>query len=96
MIVEWDKLKEKTNIKKHGISFKEAQRVFDDPLHLSMIDIVIGSDEERWVTIGFIKNKFVSVVAHTYYELSGKESIRIISARKATKKEINAYENVSI
>jgi len=54
MIIEWNQQKNKSNIKKHKLSFDLAQYVFDDPLHISIQDRYEGS-EERWQTLGSIK-----------------------------------------
>ena len=86
----WDINKNKENIKKHKISFEEAKEVFyddnailfDDPDHLDY--------EERFLIIGRINNLNIYVVSHCYRENDG--IIRIISARKATKKERETYE----
>lgn len=87
----WDPNKAKTNIKKHGISFDLAATVFQDPLHLSVLD---GKDrgEERWVTIGLAGDSQTLVVVHLYHEIGNNEVVRIVSARKATKKEKKQYE----
>ena len=91
MIVTWDEKKNLQNKKKHRVSFETAQLVFDDPLHNSFQDRHEGG-EERWRTMGLIGNAVVLLVAHTYMEQGGEETIRIISARKATKKERILYE----
>jgi uncharacterized protein len=87
----WDPDKSITNKTKHGVSFETAILVFDDPYHLSKMDRVIDG-EERWQTIGQVQGLVILLVAHTYQENKGEEQIRIISARKATKKEIKRYE----
>lgn len=92
MLFAWDPAKTEANIKKHGVSFELAQTVFEDPMHLSTLEIK-SAHEERWVTIGRAVNQRALVVVHTYRELSdGEEGIRIISARKATKREARQYE----
>ena len=88
----WDPEKAERSTKKHGISFELAQTVFDDPLHLSILDAK-AHGEERWVTIGRCANTNTLVVVHTYHvTIEGQESIRMISARKATRKESKQYE----
>lgn len=88
----WDPNKSAINLKKHGVSFEEAQTVFDDPLQLSILDKKIDH-EERWVTVGMSMNGKILVVVHAYGIVeSGKERVRLISARKATKREIQKYE----
>lgn len=91
MNVIWDEGKNRQNKKKHRVSFEMAQLVFNDPLHVSIQDRYEG-EEERWQTMGLIENAVVLLVAHTYREQDGKETIRIVSARKATKKERILYE----
>jgi uncharacterized protein len=89
---KWDDAKNRENIRKHGLSFETAQYVFADPLALSQIDLF--PDEERWQTIGLIGQLTVFVV-HTWQvvdPVTGEETGRIISARKATIYERRAYE----
>lgn len=92
MLFEWDPKKDLANFKKHGISFELAQTVFEDPLHLSVLEGK-ASNEERWVTVGRSADAKTTVVVHTYRSLKdGQEVNRIISARRATKKEAKDYE----
>jgi uncharacterized DUF497 family protein len=92
MLVIWDEQKSILNGQKHGIRFETAQRVFDDPDHLSMQDRHVKG-EERWQTLGLIEGVVIVLVAHTVHESEDNEEIiRIISARKATKYEREAYE----
>jgi uncharacterized protein len=87
----WNPSKDRANRRKHRLSFETAQRVFDDPLALSRLDLSAG--EERWQTIGLIEGVAV-LVAHTWGEDEGQRaSGRIISARKATRHEKKAYED---
>lgn len=92
----WDKAKSLSNQKKHGISFEEAVRVFFDPLHLSVQDR-IEDGERRWQTLGLVGGVTVLLVAHTVAEDGSDdkpvEVIRLISARRATRKERMRYEN---
>jgi len=88
----WDRDKNRTNQRDHGLSFETAQLVFDDPLAVSRPDPSV--DEERWQTVGVIGQVAVFVV-HTWPErnpASGEAVGRIISARKATSHERRAYE----
>ena len=94
MIFEWDFKKNAENIKKHGISFEQAQEVFLDPLQLSVLDERFSHFEERWVTMGATDNGEVVVVAHLYFVEEPEEKIRIISARRATPRERRQYEKV--
>ena len=91
MKIDWDDRKNTLNLAKHNISFELAQHVFDDPFHLSIQDRY-ENNEERWQTIGEIRGIVVILVAHTSTNTYQGESIRIISARKATKKEREYYE----
>lgn len=87
----WDDNKAKSNLVKHGIGFDEAIQVFLDEYMYSSQDR-IENGEMRWQTIGKVANQMVVLVAHTWFDDSGQECIRIISARKATKKEKQRYE----
>ena len=92
MLFTWDPVKAELNLRKHGISFEMAQTVFDDPLHLSILDAKRHT-EERWVTMGRSADTKTLVVVHTYRVSQGDlEMVRIISARKATRKEVRQYE----
>lgn len=97
MIFAWDEKKNLANMRKHGISFELAARVFDDPLAISYLDS-ISDGEERWHTIGSIQGIVIVLVVHTFQEQNDAESpsaeeFRIISARKASKRERAAYES---
>lgn len=91
MIFDWDPIKNKANLKKHGIAFEEAVFVFKDIKALSLFDGIYSMKEERWITMGMIPKTKILVVVHTYKVFNSKELIRIISARKATKKESEQY-----
>jgi len=91
MIFEWDPNKNESNIKKHGVSFEEAVLVFKDKNALSLFDKAHSREEERWITIGVIPVFSILLVVHTYRIKNHKETLRIISARKATKKEKSQY-----
>ncbi len=95
MKTEWNELKNRDNVKKHGVSFKEAAEVLDDPLHISILDKRFDYFEERWITIGATKKGTILVVGHLYSVLQADETIRIITARKAIKKEREQYEKIS-
>ncbi len=86
----WDEAKNATNRIKHLVSFETAQLVFDDPLHVSRQDRT-EAGEQRWQTIGLVHGVALLLVAHTYIEGDGIETIRIISARKADKAERRIY-----
>jgi uncharacterized protein len=84
----WDEQKNISNIKKHGISFIEAAKIYFDPERLEIYDRKHSTlDEERWNIIGNTEMKILFVVIFKPTE----NLIRIISARRATKKEQEAY-----
>jgi uncharacterized DUF497 family protein len=87
----WDEAKNRTNRRDHRISFETATLVFDDPLHLTILD-GYEHGEERWRTLGLVGSVVVLLVVHTYREREGEDVVRIISARKATKYERARYE----
>jgi uncharacterized protein len=92
VIYEWDGAKASTNLRKHKVSFAEAASVFLDPLALSFFDPDHSDEEDREITIGISSRKRALFVLHC--ERGGR--IRIISARKATRKERLQYEkNIS-
>ncbi len=82
---EWDEAKAVTNRAKHGISFSIARRVFSDPCHIETLDHG-ETTEHRFLTIGMVHGKELCVVYTTR-----SETIRIISAREATRYEIFRY-----
>jgi hypothetical protein len=87
----WDEAKNRRNQLKHKVSFETATLVFDDPKAMSLVDRVIEG-EERWQTLGLIRGAVVLLVAHAVSEERGEETVRIISARKATPRERRTYE----
>jgi len=84
---EWDPNKATRNVEKHRVSFEEAATVFDDLLFITVIDEEHSVEEERYITIGLSQRGRLLLVAHT--DRAGQ--IRIISARKATKREEKFY-----
>jgi uncharacterized protein len=84
----WDPLKAINNLKKHKVSFKEAATVFLDPEAINIHDPEHSKIEDRWVLVGLSNHLRVLVVVHVERE---SDVIRIISARKANKKEIQTY-----
>ena len=93
-IFEWDPAKDEINYRKHGIRFRQAKEVFADPFAITKQDR-IENGEERWQTIGAIGNATIVLVAHTV-QWDEAEIIRIISARKLSKKERKIYEYGSL
>jgi uncharacterized protein len=91
----WDEEKNRRNLAKHGVSFERAALVFDDPNIVSILDDF--ESEERWLAMGLVNGVVVIVVVHTVEEQSNEneEEIRIISARKATRRERERYEGTS-
>lgn len=89
---EWDPIKARDNQIKHGVDFDEAATIFRDSKALSIFDPDHSETEDRWITMGISEKGRLLIVNHTFREESGEEvTIRIISSRKATKKETNKY-----
>ena len=86
---EWDEKKNSENTRKHGVSFEEAQTVFLDENAVRFFDPDHSEDEDRFIMLGMSFKLRVLVVCHCYKE--NDEIIRIISARKADKRETEAY-----
>lgn len=90
---EWDPTKAKQNQKKHRVRFEQASEIFLDPLAISIYDEDHSADENRWITLGKDRAGKLLVAIHTFLEKSEDVCIiRMISARKATRKEIKQYE----
>jgi uncharacterized DUF497 family protein len=85
----WDQNKAESNVKKHKISFEEAQAVFSDPNARMIFDPDHSNDEDRLIFLGLSSVLRILVVSHCYRE--DDRSIRIFSARKANKHEQNKY-----
>ena len=92
MKFEWDKSKEKLNIQKHGVTFEQASYVFSDQFALNKFDNEHSENEDRWLLLGKSLNETLLLVVHRFVNDSGLELVRIISARKATKKEKQVYQ----
>jgi uncharacterized DUF497 family protein len=88
MEFEWDPEKARRNLTKHGVAFEEAATVFADFLSSTFPDPEHSIEEEREITIGTSERGRLLVVSHT----ERGDRIRIISARKATRRERKAYE----
>ena len=86
---EWDLTKAATNFKRHGVSFEEAQSVFYDEFAVQFFDKDHSSDEERFLLLGMSTGARLLFVCHC--ERGAGHVIRIISARKATKRESTFY-----
>ena len=89
MKFSWDPRKADSNLRKHGIAFDEAITVFNDPIALIFDDMVHSEEEHREIIIGFSTLRRLILVC--FVERS-EDTIRIISARRATKVEIRDYE----
>jgi uncharacterized DUF497 family protein len=85
---EWDQKKASSNLRKHGVSFKEAATAFGDPLSLTIPDPDHSIGEDRFVLIGESQKERLLAVAHT----ERSDTIRIVSARLATRGERKSYE----
>jgi len=92
IIFDWDENKNKINVQKHGVSFDEAITVFADERALLIHDEEHSEQEERFVILGISRNTRLLVVCHCYRE--NDSTIRLISARKATKTESELYGGV--
>ncbi len=89
ILFEWDDKKAKSNLKKHGVSFEEAESVFFDEQAIQFWDDKNSYNEDRFLMLG-LSNKFrILLVVHCFRE--SDSTIRIISARKATKNEMKQY-----
>ena len=91
ILFEWSEAKAKSNVRKHGVSFELATQVFDDPYAMAEQDR-IEDGELRWQTIGMVEGVVVLLVAHTVRDEEPNEIIRIITARKTTRKERERYD----
>ena len=87
---EWDTDKANSNQKKHGVSFDEAQSVFYDEFAIQFFDEESSNTEDRFLMLGLSQEQRIIIVCHC--ERDSGNTIRIISARKATKHERKFYE----
>lgn len=87
MILEWNQAKNRSNIRKHGFDFADAEEMFRG---LLIVDPDTREDygEKRWVGIGSIRGR----IAHVVFTKPSQETVRIISLRKATSRERKQYE----
>jgi len=86
---EWDKKKERINIKKHGISFEEARTAFYDEQAIQFFDPDHSEDEDRFLLLGMSFKLRILIVCHCFRE--SETVIRLFSARKADKEEEQEY-----
>lgn len=89
---EWDATKAAVNQKKHGVSFEEAESIFYDEFAVQFYDDENSEHEDRFLMLGFSGEARILIVCHCERE-QGK-TIRIISARKATKRESTYYKGI--
>jgi len=87
---EWDEKKNRACIKKHGVSFEEAQTVFLDENAVRFYDPDHSDDEDRFIMLGLSFRMRILIVCHCHRQ--DDTVIRIISARKADKKEVADYQ----
>ncbi|NUM54371.1 MAG: BrnT family toxin [Candidatus Hydrogenedentes bacterium] len=89
LVFEWDEVKARSNVLKHGVGFDEAKSVFNDKFALTIPDFGHSSGEERWLDIGISDRERLLVVWYT----ERQDHIRIIGCRMATNAERRYYEN---
>ena len=91
---QWNAVKALGNAAKHGVTFEQAAAVFLDPLALTVFDAAHSQEEERWWSLGHDASGTLLLVAHTHQATGPiSASVRLISARPATKRERHFYEN---
>jgi uncharacterized DUF497 family protein len=86
---EWDEAKSRRNVRKHGVSFEETSAVFLDDNAIRFYDPDHSHDEDRFIMLGMSFTLRILVLCHCYKEIDS--TIRIISARKATRHEATQY-----
>lgn len=92
MKFDWDQTKAHANSKKHGVTFEEARTVFFDEFAVQFFDADHSSEEERFLLLGLSSDAKLLLVCHCEREQG--DVVRIISARKATKREATHYRGV--
>ena len=85
---EWNSKKDRANLKKHGVSFEEAKTIFNDPHVITFHDPDHSEMENRFLSAGVSEKGRFLTISHTDRD----EKVRIINARRTTKKEKSAYE----
>ncbi|MFH0784904.1 MAG: BrnT family toxin [Pseudomonadota bacterium] len=85
---EWDEVKAKENLKKHGVSFEEGKTIFNDSFLFTFPDIEHSVNEERYINLGLSADGRILIVIYT----ERQEKICIVSCRKATARERRFYE----
>ena len=93
----WDPNKAKVNLKKHRVGFEQASSIFLDPKTITVFDDEHSENENRWATMGIDKNGSLLIVIHTFQQIDNNCcKIRIISVRKATRREAKQYREENI
>ena len=92
LLFTWDAAKAIANVDKHGITFEEAATTWLDPLAIERVDDVHSDDEDRWLRIGTSLRGALLVVWSTERQAQKRPLIRIIGARRATRRERRLYE----
>ncbi len=96
-VFDWDVRKAESNLSKHGVSFDNAMTVFRDPRALTIFDEDHSDDEERGITLGEAAGPKLLLVVHTHVEVTDDiVAIRIISARRPSRKEAAQYRQGAI
>ena len=91
-VFDWDPRKAESNLSKHRVSFDDAMTVFLDPQAVTIFDEDHSDDEDRWITLGQASGPKLLLVVHTHVEISDElVAIRIISARRPTRREADQY-----
>lgn len=89
---DWDEAKAASNFRKHGVSFESAMTIFNDPMILTIFDPDHSDIEDRWISVGLAAAARLILAVHTHVEINAENvKIRIISARKPTKRETQQY-----
>lgn len=91
---EWDEAKAEANVRKHGVSFELACTVFHDPRLVTVADLEHSESEERWFSVGSAVNGAMFAVFYLWSEGKAVITIRLYSARRATRSEIRWYQEI--
>lgn len=91
MELEWDAVKAALNLRKHGVAFEDAARVFFDGGRLEIYDGREDYGEDRWATLGQV----YATVLYVVYTVKHEDTIRIISARRALSHEQKQYREAN-
>lgn len=87
MRFDWDSKKNPTDIGRQGVSFEEAREVFDDPLHIALLDHRFNYFEERWITIGRAKSRRLIVVV--------RQRLRVVIPREREISRLTIRQNTN-